>query len=561
MNTQGSTESHLHANGAPGATSPASLGKFAWQNLSDWQIAGLLALLAAILLLPTLGSYPFIDPSDGWYAEVAREMVEAGNFLTPHLNYQPWFEKPILIYWLIAACYKTFGVSEFAARLPSALSAVALVPVCYIFAVQYIQRRAALIAAIALTACPLTMVIGHMCLTDLPLTLFLTVSIASFFYALTKKASWQILLAAYGALSLAILLKGPLGLFLVGVNVGAFLLLSSPSAKAFWQSLLKLKPIYGIIFTALVSVPWYVVEAYVTKGAFVEEFFFKQNFQRATGSLDHRLPFWFYIPVVIGGFFPWSFFTLSLLPQLINKFLRKQLSKEESQFVLFLGIWFTTIFVFFSVVPSKLPTYVLPAFPALAILTALMLNNLFETKKLNTIKWTGIAVFAIGAGLLTAIFKLNHKYPDIMTIMVPLAMVTALWLDYAINIFRGHLKTSLAVLTVASIFSVGILVPLCLQIDYKIDRLPYHQLLREAEDNHIDPVVCTRFRPSSMFYVKHKLVLLPSVDDMISYLNTNPPTSNWYIVQNSRLNVFSDRKLAVKIIDSHGGWNLLSVSK
>ena len=162
-----------------------------WQDLfdnsKDWQIACLLTLLAALLLLPTLGTYPFIDPSDAWYAEVAREMVETGNFLTPHLNYQPWFEKPILIYWLIAACYKTFAVSEFVAPLPSALSAVALVPLCYLFASKYICKRAALLAAITLASCPMLLIIGHMCLTDLPLTLFLSVSIGAFFYALTKK--------------------------------------------------------------------------------------------------------------------------------------------------------------------------------------------------------------------------------------------------------------------------------------------------------------------------------------------------------------------------------------
>ena len=115
-------------------------------------------------------------------------------------------------------------------------------------------------------------------------------------------------------------------------------------------------------------------------------------------------------------------------------------------------------------------------------------------------------------------------------------------------------------LIVATIFSAGMLVPLCLQIDYKIDRLPYHQLLAEAENNHVDPVICTRFRPSSMFYVKHKLVLLPSVDDMVSYLNTNPGKPDWFIVQTNRLNIFTERKLKVNIIDSRGGWNLILIA-
>jgi hypothetical protein len=114
----------------------------------------LISSISLLSFLPFLGSYGIIDPSDGLYAEGAREMVQSGNFLTPHFNFTPFYEKPILIYWLISAGYKIFGVSEFAARLPASLSGVLTAIAIYLFAAKYLGRRCAKICALVLLANP-----------------------------------------------------------------------------------------------------------------------------------------------------------------------------------------------------------------------------------------------------------------------------------------------------------------------------------------------------------------------------------------------------------------------
>ena len=191
-----------------------------------WLDSALLLLVflsAALVFLPALGSAGIIDSSEGYYAEGAREMVESGDYITPHLNYAPWYEKPVLTYWLMAASYKVFGVSEFAARFPAALSGILLTGFIFSLSRVFLSRRAAFLAAMVLISQPLFVVVGHLSLTDMPFTLFVTVALGGLFSTVSGGPSFYLPLA-YVALGLSLLSKGPLGLVIVLMVFDAYLL-------------------------------------------------------------------------------------------------------------------------------------------------------------------------------------------------------------------------------------------------------------------------------------------------------------------------------------------------
>lgn len=145
-------------------------------KLSDKTLALLLFAIALLSLLPTLGITRIIDPSDGFFAESARELLESNNFIVPTLNYAPYNDKPILTHWLIAASYAVLGVSEFASRLPSALCASALCVATFAFARRYANSRTAWFAGLILVSSYLFSILARVSLTDMPLALFLNLS-------------------------------------------------------------------------------------------------------------------------------------------------------------------------------------------------------------------------------------------------------------------------------------------------------------------------------------------------------------------------------------------------
>ena len=280
-----------------------------WLKL-DWTILVCLSILALAVCLLGLAGFGILDPSDGYYAEVAREMVESGNFLTPHLNYVPWFDKPILCYWLIALSYKTFGISEFAARIPSAVLGASLVPLCFAFCRQFFRRRSALFSALVLLSAPLWIVLAHLSLTDMTLSFFVWLASGCLILRV-KRHSLNLFLCGYVAAGLGMLAKGPLAIFLIGTFTFIYLLIESRSFSEFRCNLTNLNPIAGIAIVLIVAAPWYVAESITTHGAFFQEFFLNQNLSRALGTVDHKAGPFYYVPMFLGGFFPWC---LLLLP-------------------------------------------------------------------------------------------------------------------------------------------------------------------------------------------------------------------------------------------------------
>lgn len=386
-----------------------AIGKQAGKSWTAWFF--LVAIVGVAGYLPWLGSFGPIDPTDSFFLESGREMVETGKYLLPLNNYVPWLDKPVLFFWMVAGAYKLFGVSPFVGRLPVALSAVALGVVLFHSTSVQIRARTAALAAVILLCLPLSSIVGHVCLTDMTLTLCVTGTILYLHRGLRENSRGLIFLG-YVFNAFGLLCKGPIASIIPAVSLLAYLVLSRRSVSGVWSGIRQLNPLAGLIPAVLVNVPWYAAAMVATDGRFFEAFFWQQNFGRMMGTVNHQMPWYFYIPVFFGGFFPWCLLTVGSPGFFRKAFAADRRSRSQSvlsaspavgsssagspsltvtgpgatsipaspltdMFRLCLS-WFLVVMLLFSAIKTKLPTYILPAAPAFAILVSMQLQVLMR---------------------------------------------------------------------------------------------------------------------------------------------------------------------------------------
>jgi 4-amino-4-deoxy-L-arabinose transferase-like glycosyltransferase len=329
-----------------------------------------LLMLAVVLGIPFfqyLGGLPLMDPDEGRYAEIPREMLERGDLITPTLNYVKYFEKPPLLYWINAASLKIFGQNEFAARFPSAMCGLLTVLATYIIARKLYGRRAALISAVVLGTSAGFVLQSRIILTDMLLTFCLTAALGSFIVAAQREGRrsralpWYLF---YLFCALATLAKGLIGMVFPAGIIFFYLLLSRR-----WRLLPEMRLPSGLLLFLAVAAPWFVAVS-LRNPEFAHFFFIHEHFQRFTSTVHGRYqPFWFFIPVLFATMLPWSFF----IPGALGRAWRDR-SHEDGRAGMFLLIWTALIFMFFSKSNSKLIPYILPIFPPLSILIAHRFN-------------------------------------------------------------------------------------------------------------------------------------------------------------------------------------------
>lgn len=316
-----------------------------------------------MLFVTGLGRPALWEPDEGRYAEIAREMVVRGDYVTPHNDWVPYFEKPPLVYWVTAASLKLVGRNEFAARLQAALFSIGQVVVTAALGEAMFGATAGLLAAIALGLSPLFFAFARFATPDPALAFWITSGLAAFFMAswaphIGKGAGCLWMVAAAGMLALGTLAKGPVALVLGGGIALAWLIFQQRGRDA-----LKIPWVAcGVVYLAIVA-PWFVIAARRNPG-FLEFFFIHEHFQRYVVNTEHGWGPWFFIPVVIGGTWPWFFF----VPLGILAIRGSDKAAARPGSLSFLLIWFSLIFVFFSIPRSKLGEYMLPALPPLAII-------------------------------------------------------------------------------------------------------------------------------------------------------------------------------------------------
>ena len=331
-------------------------------------VAVFLILLSLILFFYRLGSLSLFDADEPAFAEVTREMLLSGDWLTPYFNFEPRFDKPILFYWLMALAYKSFGIGEFAARFWSAAFATGLVLSIYVFGRRALGPRGAFIAALAFTTNIGTAILARTAVTDMTLVFFMTCTLFSFFaaYRASGTARLGYLRVAYLTMALSVLTKGPIGLLLPLLIIGLFLVVRGRLRT----TLFRLRPLAGLGLFSVIALPWYLAVLRENGWDFFIGFFVKHHLVRYAGVVSGNTgaPYYF-LPVVVLGFFPWSGILPKALGDLwgIRARLRGELTLRE-ELLLFAWMWFGVVFVFFSLSGTKLPSYIFPSFPALSLL-------------------------------------------------------------------------------------------------------------------------------------------------------------------------------------------------
>ena len=324
-----------------------------------------LLLLAALTFFAGLGRGAITDSDEAFYAEASREMVASGDWITPHYNYEPRFQKPILYYWLTAATYFVTGAGETGARLWAALAGVGLVLVTAAAGRRWYDETTGLLAGAIVATNFGYFSIGRMALPDLPLTFCITMAIwAALVSTLEQERNPRkfVILAALG-LGLGFLVKGPVGVIIPLIVILPVLMIERRS--------IGLNPadiVLGFIVFVAVAMPWYLLMWMRHGNDYLQGFFIGDNFERfATDRFNDPRPWWFYFPVVAGGLLPWTPLALVWLGPL-TQFVRGR--RAVGTVDLRLLLWALLPLAFYSISVGKQPRYVLPVLPPLALLLA-----------------------------------------------------------------------------------------------------------------------------------------------------------------------------------------------
>jgi len=379
----------------------------------------------AILILATLyvcyfshlGAIGFVGPDEPRYAWIARDMTETGDWVTPRLYGKPWFEKPPLLYWGAALCFKLFGVSEAAARLPSAISALLSTLALAWLALRLYGAETARWLLLLLPTTVGMIGFSHAAATDMPFSAMLTIAIVctTVVLGLTRnentpilpRTPWLALLLFGFFLGLAVLAKGPAAIILSGGGVFFWALFTKRWRDAFY--LLHPAAIASFCLTAL---PWYILCAR-RNSDFFRIFIIEHNFKRfLTPEFQHIQPFWYYVPVLLVAFLPWI---AIFLWSLVKGTARLWRTRSTSASTWLLLCWAGFCLLFFSVSKSKLPGYILPAFPAIGLLISRDLGGLVQ-RGLNGIRWLCLAVGLTFVGLGVTAYHLSERIPFVTDI-------------------------------------------------------------------------------------------------------------------------------------------------
>ena len=326
-----------------------------------------LIVTCLILFFFGLGTVPIKDIDEAMHAATSKDMVLSGDWVTPRYNGENFYDKTPLYNWLAAISFLLFGFSEFAARLPAALLGSGCVMLTYWLARSMFGPVVAFLSALVLATSAEYIVLSRVVVHDISLAFFVTLALTLFFVGYkNEKHRKPAFLFGYAALGFAVLAKGPVGVVLPMMIIGLFLI-----CKRQLRFLKEMQIGWGLFIFLAVAAPWYILMS-VRNPDYSEYFFLKQNIGSFVSQQSrHPKPFYYYIPVLMGGFFPWSLF----LPLALFRAIRAKAALHGDG-VIFALIWFGVVFIFFSMASSKLGTYILPLFPAASLLVGVLWYDL-----------------------------------------------------------------------------------------------------------------------------------------------------------------------------------------
>jgi 4-amino-4-deoxy-L-arabinose transferase-like glycosyltransferase len=368
----------------------------------------LLTLIIGTLFGATLGRYPLAAPDGARYAEIPREMVVTGDYITPHLNGVKYFEKPPLFYWLQAISIKAFGANEVAVSIVNALMALGCALLIYLTGRKLYGRLNGVIASFIFATSSLVFALTRIVTLDMALAFFITGSLCSFVLSTQlplgiKRSSYLWMMYVFAAL--AVMTKG-----LVGVAFPCLIVLAWTMVFGQWRNIKTYKIISGIFIFLLITLPWHIL-VQIKNPEFLQFYFTEQHFLRYATNYAGRVQKWWFFPsLLLCGLYPWTVF----LPQTIIHHIPKHFSEwRQHKQTIFLLIWAIVIYSFYTFSNSKLIPYLLPVFPPIAMLLGNYLATYWQNNQHRPITIGFNALFVLniimGISAITAIFILNFN--------------------------------------------------------------------------------------------------------------------------------------------------------
>ncbi len=489
----------------------------------------LLILTWAALSLVNLGGPSLWDIDEGNNAECAREMYESGNWVVPTFNFNLRVDKPALLYWMQMGCYHAFGINEFSARLPSALAALAAVLLTYELGRRMFGAAAGLLSGLVLGSTLLFCGAAHFANPD-ALLLACTLGTMLLFWRDFPEGKHRWLRLCGLTCGLAMLAKGPVGIVLPGTVIGLFLLWSRQPGRLFRWPLLG-----GLLLAILVAGPWYGWVSAYTRGMFPSGFFLKHNVGRFLEPMEnHRGTVLYYPAILLVGFAPWSVF-FALTAWHGWKHCRENRGDPRYRYLL---CWIAVYLVFFSVSRTKLPNYVLPLYPPLALLVGHFLDR-WRRGEVTLPRWgmplslgslvlAGVLTTAgllVGGGALAPELTRGRHLAGLegwaVAGVVPILGVLASWWWLR----RGDRTRCLASVALGGIVWLGVLAagaPAPVE-QHKATRALGEALRVHAGGDDVHVGWFGYFQPSLVFYSRHAVEPLPSEPEVVDWLRHPVP--------------------------------------
>jgi 4-amino-4-deoxy-L-arabinose transferase-like glycosyltransferase len=421
----------------------------------------LLAGFCVFLFFYGLAQFGLIGADEPRYAQVAREMLQRHDWVTPTLGGQAWLEKPPLYYWQAMVAYAIFGVSDWAARLPAALDATLLVLAVYFFLRRF---RAGVELDGALIVASSAGIVGYARAASMDMALAAAFTIGMLGWWAWRESGKNIYLATfYVLMALGTLAKGPVGLFLAGVVIVLY-----AGVVREWRLVIKTLWLPGILLFCAIALPWYFA-VQMRNPEFFRQFVLEQNLGRFSQNLYHHTePVWYYLPVTALALVPWTVFVIAAFFRRVRlwraerRFANAAEGDSGNQFGVFACCWLIVPVVFFSISQSKLPGYILPAIPAGALLLADYLREHLGQSD-SEVAPTGLVVLhALLAGgliipaLLIAYLVTQHRLPGGQPMLVALAVAFVLCAGIALTLVRkGGLRMLRFVTLIPVVLTLG----------------------------------------------------------------------------------------------------------
>lgn len=485
--------------------------------------AGWLILVLVLIWFVNLEYRTLVKPDEGRYAEIPREMVASGDWTTPRLNDLKYFEKPPLQYWATATAYTVFGEHQWTSRLWTALTGFAGILLVWFAGLRLFGRETASYATLLLSSSLLYVLMGHINTLDMGVTFFLTLGIVGLLLGQTqiepsKRRNWMML--AWAGLALAVLSKGLMGLVLPGAALFLYMV-----AQGDFSVLKRMHWLAGLTVFMLIAAPWFYL-VMKANPEFFERFFIYEHYTRfTTKDLGRYQPWYYFIPILLAGLLPW---TLLMFDTLWRTWRSSELPGKMFNAQRFLLIWAVFIYVFFSISGSKLPSYLLPMFPALALLMGKRLAEMRE----RTLIWLLVPVIPVALVWLGFAFNLG-KLADTPQ-QVELYPHYIPWLVTGAAVLLAGVLVGIVLLQRTQKLAAVLVIALSSLVAAQIGLSGYNSVVRERSAKHIAQAIQQYVKPevpfyslltyeqTLAFYLKHTFILVQYQDEMAFGIKQEP---------------------------------------